>query len=397
MRAMSRADRLRIKRSFIAAGVFCAAAGGAFAVSAEKLPYILEETAFTAAELMYGGCAPEEPQPAAPAAAGAVDAVSSVIVRSTVDDSRMLSYGSNIIMPSAADEDPVFIEGSMEQSVREGDADSTDGNDRDGPITDVMYGRCTGERYIDLDGGGQVRNLTDMPDSELTALSRMRPDIRISADGSPEVLIIHTHATECFESQDRDWYDSTVSSRSTDPGKNMCAVGREIALKLTESGIGVIHDTTLHDYPSYNGAYDRSRITAAEILKEYPTIKTVLDIHRDAIERDGVRIAPTTEINGRKAAQIMIICGCDDGTMGMPDFRENFKYACLLQSGFESRFPTLTRPVLFDHRHYNQDMTTGSLLIEIGSHANTLDEAEYSGQLVGEALAEILLGLKDRR
>ncbi|HIX32974.1 MAG TPA: stage II sporulation protein P, partial [Candidatus Gemmiger avium] len=57
------------------------------------------------------------------------------------------------------------------------------------------------------------------------------------------------------------------------------------------------------------------------------------------------------------------------------------------ESAMESRFPGLTRPVLFDYRYYNQDLTTGSLLIEIGSHGNTLSEAVYSGQLVGEALA----------
>ena len=55
-------------------------------------------------------------------------------------------------------------------------------------------------------------------------------------------------------------------------------------------------------------------------------------------------------------------------------------------------FPGLTRPVLFDYRYYNQDLTTGSLLIEMGGHANTLEEAKYSGKLVGQALAALFNG-----
>ena len=76
--------------------------------------------------------------------------------------------------------------------------------------------------------------------------------------------------------------------------------------------------------------------------------------------------------------------------MNMPNCTENFKLACLMQSGFERDYPTLTRPVLFDYRHYNQDLTTGSLLIEVGGHANTLEQAKYSGELIGKSLAKTL-------
>ena len=182
----------------------------------------------------------------------------------------------------------------------------------------------------------------------------------------------------------------SFTSRTTDDSKNMAAVGDAIATQLENAGIGVIHDTTKHDYPSYNGSYDRSRVTVQNILDEYPSIKVVLDIHRDAIERaDGTRIAPTTEINGKKAAQLMIICGCDDGTMGMPNCLKNFRFASALQQQFETDYPTLSRPVLFDYRKYNQDMTTGSLLIEVGGHANSIEEAVYSGELIGKSLVDL--------
>ncbi len=90
----------------------------------------------------------------------------------------------------------------------------------------------------------------------------------------------------------------------------------------------------------------------------------------------------------------MIISGCDDGTMNMPDFMKNFRLASLLQQQMETDYPGLTRPIMFDYRNYNQDLSTGALLIEVGSHCNTLDQVKYSGQLIGASIGRALSGLK---
>ena len=95
----------------------------------------------------------------------------------------------------------------------------------------------------------------------------------------------------------------------------------------------------------------------------------------------------------RKAAQLMIIAGCDDGTMDMPNWSKNFRFAAGMQDAIESRYPSLTRPVFFCYRKYNQDLTTGSLLIEIGSPGNTLEEVLYTAQLAGDAIGSYLQGL----
>ena len=209
----------------------------------------------------------------------------------------------------------------------------------------------------------------------------------------PTVLILHTHATESFELSERDFYDASFSTKTTDPEKSIIAVGDKICRQLEQAGIPYIHDTLVHDYPSYNGSYQSSRETVQRILAEYPSIKIVLDIHRDGIEReDGTRLSPVAEINGKKAAQIMIISGCDDGTMGMPNYLENLKLATAFQQQIEADYPGLTRPILFDYRHYNQDLTTGSLLIEVGSHGNSLDQVKYSGELIGKVLAQTIQG-----
>ena len=302
----------------------------------------------------------------------------------SVDDSNMLSYGSPLI-PNSSDE-----ERRVDDSADAGPKPYPESlESRDGKITLTHYGHYDGEDYIDLDIAGQVRNVTDIPNEKLLAESRLAPDFEIERSGEPQILIMHTHTTESYEPYERDFYDSSFNSRTTDERMNMVAVGNAIAEQLENAGIGVIHDKTMHDYPSYNDSYDRSRVTVQKILDENPSIKIVLDIHRDAIERaDGERIAPVSEINGRNAAQIMIISGCDDGTMNMPDYMKNFRFACMLEQQLESSYPGLTRPVLFDYRKYNQDMTTGSLLIEVGGHANSIEQAVYSGELIGKALSE---------
>lgn len=252
------------------------------------------------------------------------------------------------------------------------------------------FERYSGSKYIGLDGGGQVMNETDIKNSVLIEESKKSPDFTISTDGSPQVLIMHTHTTESFEPYERDCFDKSFNYRSTDPSKNVVMIGDRIANQLESEGIGVIHDSTIHDYPSYNGSYDRSAETVKSILEENPTIKVVLDIHRDAIGTSDSIMQPTVNINGKKAAQIMIISGCDDGTLDMPDYMKNFRFACLLQNRFCKDSPGLARPILFDYRKYNQDLTTGSLLIEVGSHGNTLAQVEYSGDLIGKSLAKAL-------
>ncbi len=263
-----------------------------------------------------------------------------------------------------------------------------------GKILRTTYGEFYGTTYFNLEKCGQVNNKTTVPNETLIAESKYLPDFTISETSEPQVLIYHTHTTESFEPYVRDFYDANFNYRTTDETKNIVMVGDEITKQLEQNGIGVIHARNIHDYPSYNGSYARSRETITQILEQNPSIKVVLDIHRDAIANDNGTYQPYVEINGREAAQVMIISGCDDGTLGMPNYMKNFRFASYLQQQIESDHPGLTRPVLFDYRKYNQDLTTGSLLIEVGAHGNSLEQAQYSGQLIGESLAAALISLQ---
>ena len=252
------------------------------------------------------------------------------------------------------------------------------------------YTQGSGPTYIPV-GAGTIRNCTELPDSEVAAEAAKPLPFSVEVGSSePQVLIMHTHATECYESEEHSWCDPAFTARTTDTAANMVAVGEEMAAVLNAAGIATVHDTTLHDYPSYNGSYEASNATVREYLAQYPSIKVVLDVHRDAIQRaDGTRVKPVVTLNGEKSAQVMLICGADNGG-NLPNFRQNLRFAAAWEARMEALFPGLTRPVLFDYRYYNQDLTTGSLLIEVGGHANTLDEAKRAGRMAAQALAALL-------
>ncbi len=247
--------------------------------------------------------------------------------------------------------------------------------------------------YIPLENGF-IKNCTTHTSEEIKNAVSSSRHFKIENTDKPQVLIMHTHTTESYMPFSGDYYDKTYSARSTDNSKNMVAIGEKIKEKIESYGIKVIHDTTKHDYPSYNGAYDRSALTVSEYLKKYPSIKVVLDVHRDAIISGDTATAPVAEINGKTAAQVMIINGCANNNINYPDFFKNLKFAADLENQVEKDYKGLTRPLLFDYRKYNQHLTTGSILLEIGGHANTFSEALYSGELIGDSLGKLLKSYK---
>ena len=159
---------------------------------------------------------------------------------------------------------------------------------------------------------------------------------------------------------------------------------------LKAKGIGVVHDKTLHDYPSYEGSYARSWDTIERYKKKYPGILVTLDIHRDGMTDDaGTKYKPTFTYRGKKAAQIMIMSGYDESG-GFPTWKENLIVATNLQKECEDNYPGMTRALYFGEFSYNMDFNNGSLLIEVGTDGNTVDEAAYTGELLGNALSSVL-------
>ena len=268
-------------------------------------------------------------------------------------------------------------------------AEKSASNDKKaGTIRELTY---TNEGVTDKSGVVKVKNINKTK-IDVAKLLAQKADLAVNKK-DPSVLIFHTHTTESYQYLDRAFYTAGFPTRDSDPGRNMIRVGNEICAQLEEMGFAVIHDTEIHD-AHYNGAYERSRATIQSYQKQYPSLQVLLDIHRDAIQQsDGTKLKPVAEINGKKAAQVMIISGCQEngnGVTDFPDWKQNLVFALLLQQKMEQTFPGLTRPVFFSPRRYNMHLSHCSLLLEVGSDSNTLEEAAYSGRLIGRALGLLL-------
>ena len=303
------------------------------------------------------------------------------------------SVPEDVSAPSPAQEADVPVQTGVEQyfvALQPDEARPADA----GTVTEQQFGHGSGEKYIPC-GAGSIKNNTRQTAADIAAEAAQPLPFAIEKDSAaPQVLIMHTHATEDYRLSAGLWFTPGDGARSTDRSINMCAVGRVMADTLNAAGICTLHDETLNDYPSYTGSYANSRAVVQQYLAQYPSIKVVLDVHRDAIETEGgSRMAPVCTVDGRQAAQVMIICGCDNGgSVRLPGWRQNLRFAAAWERSMEGMYPGFTRPVLFSYRFYNQDLTTGSLLIEIGGHGNNLNEALYAGQLAANGLVQALLG-----
>ena len=298
-------------------------------------------------------------------------------------------------------EDAIPFEPSEEESSSQAEETAPDDpanapeipEEYQGPVVEeiITGGGSTTFSY----GTALIKNATNLSNEEVLAKLNEPWELQLPDDDSPKVLIFHTHATEAFEAYDQLIYDTRSSWRSQDNSLNAVAVGQVLTDTLNAKGIPTIHDTTQHDYPSYNGSYQRSKETIQSYLEKYPSIQVVIDIHRDAIQRGDTLVRPVVEINGKKAAQLMIISGCDDGTMNMPNWDQNLRFAGHLADQLCQDYPQLSRPVLFDYREYNFAATPSSLLIEVGSHGNTLEQVKYTAELLGNSLAKVLLSVTE--
>ena len=212
---------------------------------------------------------------------------------------------------------------------------------------------------------------------------------KLGAEG-PQILIIHTHGTEAYLPAAGEEYTPSDPFRTTDPGRSVIRVGDVLCSVLEEYGLRVLHDRTLYDYPSYAGSYERAAASIEAYLAEYPDIALVLDVHRDAIGDEST--VYKTCAAGSGMAQVMLVCGTDE-YLEHPLWRENLKLALAMQAAAVSADGALMRPIHLAPERYNQQYTTGSLIIEVGTNGNTLSEALAAAELFGRAAGEMLASL----
>ncbi len=246
----------------------------------------------------------------------------------------------------------------------------------------------TGDAWVSA-GGLTVYNRAGIP-LDLASLLTREADIGWT-EQAPQVLIYHTHGTEAYAMTPGDPYQESDPYRTTDTRHNMVRVGDELAAALKANGISVIHDRTLYDYPSYNNSYARSLEGVEALLAEYPSIRVVIDLHRDALEAaDGTVYKTVADIDGQTAAQVLLVLGTDAAGQPHPGWQDNLCFALEIQRQLDADWPTLARPLTLRSYRYNQQVLPGALLIEMGTHGNTLEEALCSARLLGQSISVVL-------
>ena len=204
------------------------------------------------------------------------------------------------------------------------------------------------------------------------------------------VLVLHTHATESYTPVHGETYEASADYRTLDTGHNLVSVGNLLESLLTQGGIGVVHEEELHDYPSYDGGYERARETIQSVLARESRIRLVLDLHRDAaVDEYGNQFSTACTVKGRNSAQIMLVVG-----VGHPAWQENMALAVKLTAQLEKMYPGITRGIILRTYDYNQDLSPGALLVEVGAAGDTRQQALVAAEALSEAIIALAKGTR---
>ncbi len=240
----------------------------------------------------------------------------------------------------------------------------------------------------------QVENETQRQKPQVKKYWAKKLSLKLkSAAEGPQILILHTHATEAYTMADGDNYEESDPTRTTDERFNVIRVGEEMKAVFEEMGLSVVHDKTAYDYPGYSGSYARSLAGAQAWLEQYPTIQIILDVHRDAIiDRKGRVYDRTAVIDGEETAQVMLVVGSDESGLKHPHWRRNFTLALKLQGAMLEEDRSLPRPIDLRAQRFNQHLRGGCTLVEVGSSGNTLRQALAGARRFARCAGRVYLG-----
>ena len=215
---------------------------------------------------------------------------------------------------------------------------------------------------------------------------------RVSSQALPlsngkRVLIYHTHTHEAYQMTDQEAYTPLENWRTDDRSHNIVRVGDELTAELEKRGFEVVHDDTDFEQDDLSTSYSRS--LEALLQRADEDYDLIIDLHRDAYV-EGAQL--TCSYAGRKSANLMVLIGKGDSFQEKPHFQENYALACALTEKINGLCPGLGREVMVKTGRYNQHFSDHSLLIEVGSNGNTLEEALSSMPILADAIEEVLCG-----
>lgn len=208
---------------------------------------------------------------------------------------------------------------------------------------------------------------------------------------APTVLIYHTHTWEAYEMEAGAAYTPTETWRTKEEAHNMVRIGQELAKELTALGFAVTHDTTAFEPPNLSSAYTRSLAMLRRRLDAGETYDYILDVHRDAFSglRNGANCAAK---DGKEMAYVMLLVGKGTGETGSgfderPDWPKNLALAQSITDAMNAQVPGVAREVKIKSGRFNQHVSTGALLIEVGNNKNTLREALAACPVIARGIA----------
>lgn len=240
----------------------------------------------------------------------------------------------------------------------------------------------------DTDASSITSNNTHLGGFATESSANMGDSREPIGEGSPQILvgIYHTHSRESFLPEFSPRPSSFDDAHTSDQSKNVVRVGEEIASVLEgKYGIGVIHSKTPCDAEGKLGAYVESLKVAEEMLKQHPTIRILLDVHRDALPRT----ATTMKIGGLEYARLMLVLGTDR-RLPHPNWRQNFEFALRFVRDMETKYPGVLIGIYPKYDRYNQHLLPGAMLLEIGGVENTLEECLRTSRLVAEVISGMI-------
>lgn len=236
-------------------------------------------------------------------------------------------------------------------------------------------------KFTNAYNGVFIKNGTDYNLTE----EILKPDIEVN---NKNIMIFHTHTCESYTATEKFNYTQTGTYRTTDLNYNVARVGTELKNQLLSYNYNVIHDTTYHDYPAYNGSYDRSLNTVRNLLLTNRDTDVIFDLHRDAIA--DYSYAPTVKIGEEYCAQLMFVIGTDGGGLEHPNWQQNLKFAVKIQEKANELYPGLFKPIVLRNSRYNQHLSKAAGIIEVGATGNTMEQCLTSMKYLAKVVSEVM-------
>ena len=289
---------------------------------------------------------------------------------------------------SEKQENSKINENTEEKNTKQVNNEQTEENNQQiqtaetGLKTEVITNNPIAENFNTQYGKVKIKNQTKYTLTQ----EMLTPDITIE---NKRILLFQTHSCESYTSSDKYQYTPTGNFRTTDLNFTVTRVGTELETQLKQYNYEVVHDTSYHDYPAYNGSYTRSLKTVENLLQTNSS-DIIIDVHRDAI---GSRsdYAPAVKIGETDiAAQIMFVIGTNAGGLWHPNWNQNLKFAIKIQEKAEEIYPGLFKPILLTESRYNQHTGKYASIIEVGATGNTLEQCLTSMKYLAKIISEVL-------